>query len=357
MSAYPVTFTARLEAATVRRVLGLPPRALRALAGKPVVRDGQTLEAEVQLMLRLMELDPRPAMEERDPAGAREEIRHAAASVAGRPLDLARVEPRTVQGAAGPLAARLYVPHERAGSEPGPLLVFFHGGGWVVGDLDSHDAPCRLLARSAGARVLAVDYRLAPEHRYPAAPDDAFAAFRHVHAHAAEFGADPDRIAVGGDSAGGNVAAVCCLLAAADGGPAPAFQLLIYPATDNGAQETASHWLFAEGFFLTGEQMRWYRAHYFGAAEAQVAGEPKASPLRADDVSGVAPAHVVTAGFDPLRDEGEAYADRLHEAGVRVTKRRHTGLIHGFINAVGAGHASRDAVVEMGGVLRAALTA
>lgn len=357
MSAYPTTPADRLEAATVRRVLGLPPRALRALAGRPVVRDGQTLEPEVQLMLRLMKLDPRPAMEELDPVGAREEIRHAAASVAGRPLGLARVEPRTVQGAAGPLAARLYVPHERAGADPAPLLIFFHGGGWVVGDLDSHDAPCRLLARSAGARVLAVDYRLAPEHPYPAAADDAFAVFRHVHAHAGEFGADPDRIAVGGDSAGGNVSAVCCLLAAADGGPAPAFQLLIYPVTDNSRQDSASYRLFSDGFFLTGEQMDWYRAHYFGADEARLVGELKASPLLADDVTGVAPAHIVTAGFDPLRDEGEAYAARLREAGVHVTSRRHSGLIHGCINAIGAGHASRDAVVEMGGVLRAALTA
>ena len=357
MSAYPATPVNRLDAASVRRLIGLPPRALRALAGRPVVVDGQTLHPEVQLLLRLMALRRDPALETLDPPDAREEIRNSAAWVAGRPLDLARVEERSVQGADGPLRARLFVPHERAGSEPGPLLVFFHGGGWVVGDLDSHDAPCRLLARSAGARVLSVDYRLAPEHRYPAAADDAFASFRQVAANAADFGADPARIAVGGDSAGGNVAAVCCQLARADGGPVPVFQLLIYPVTDNAHQETASYHHFWEGFFLTGEQMRWYRAHYFGDREAALAPELKASPLLADDCSGLPPAHVVTAGFDPLRDEGEAYAARLHEAGVRVTTRRHTGLIHGFINAVGAGHASRDGVVEMGGVLRASLTA
>ncbi len=242
------------------------------------------------------------------------------------------------------------------------MLVYFHGGGWVVGDLDTHDAPCRLLARAAGVRVLSVDYRLAPEHRFPAAADDALAAFRWAVEHAAELGADPRRIAVGGDSAGGNVSASTALQAARDGGPAPAFQLLIYPVTDNAAPsdpatQTGSYRMFADGFFLTAEQMRWYRAHYFGAAEATAARDVRASPLLADDLSGLAPAHVVTAGFDPLRDEGEAYAARLREAGVRTTLRRHPGLIHGFVNVVGPGRTSREAGVEMGGVLREALSA
>jgi acetyl esterase len=217
-----------------------------------------------------------------------------------------------------------------------------------------------LLAHTAGVRVLSVDYRLAPEHRFPAAADDALAALRHVHAHAADYGADPNRIGVGGDSAGGNLSAATALQAARDGGPAPAFQLLIYPVTDNVAPrapetETPSYRLFADGFFLTAEQMRWYRGHYFGPAEAELAPDLRSSPLLAPDLSGVAPAHVVTAGFDPLRDEGEAYAARLREAGVPVTLRRHRGLIHGFVNMVGAGRVSREAVIEMGGVLRAGL--
>ena len=357
MTAYPTSPADRLQAAAARRLLGLPPRAIRALTGRPVVLDGQTLQPEVQMLLRLMALDPRPAMETLDPPAARIAIRHEAASVAGHPLELASVEERTVQGAAGPLRARLYVPHEQAGAQPSPLLLYFHGGGWVVCDLDTHDAPCRMLARSAGVRVLAVDYRLAPEHPYPAAADDALAAFRHVAANAADYGVDPARIAVGGDSAGGNLAAVCCQLARAGGGPAPAFQLLIYPVTDNASQDTASYHLFKEGFFLTEDQMTWYRRQYFGERETELALQPKASPLLAPDLSGLPPAHVVTAGFDPLRDEGEAYAARLREAGVRATTRRHSGLIHGFINAIGAGHASRDAVVEMGGVLRAWLSA
>jgi acetyl esterase len=195
------------------------------------------------------------------------------------------------------------VPAERAVDPRSPALVYLHGGGWVVGDLDSHDAPCRMLARSAGVRVVAVGYRLAPEHRFPAAADDALAALRDVHARAGELGIDPERIAIGGDSAGGNIATVAACRAAGDGGPAPAFQLLIYPVTDNSRQDRASYELFGEGFFLTRGHMAWYRAHYFGADEATLAKGPDASPLLADDLAGVAPAHIVTAGFDPLRDE------------------------------------------------------
>ncbi|MCU0258565.1 MAG: alpha/beta hydrolase [Solirubrobacteraceae bacterium] len=361
MSAYPSAPPDRIEAAALRRLLALPRGAMQLLAGEPVELDGQRLETEIQLLLRVMAADPRPAMETLPPDGARESIRHAAGSVAGAPIALARITETTVQGAEGALPARLYVPRE-ALAEPAPLLLYFHGGGWVVGDLDSHDATCRLLARTAGVRVLAVDYRLGPEHRFPAAPDDALAALRHVHAHAGDYGADPARIGVGGDSAGGNLSAATALQAARDGGPAPAFQLLIYPVTDNvapqrAATETTSYRLFADGFFLTAEQMRWYRGHYFGTAEAELATDERASPLLAADLSGVAPAHVVTAGFDPLRDEGEAYAARLREAGVPVTLRRHPGLIHGFVNMVGPGRVSREAVIEMGGVLRAGLSA
>lgn len=357
MPGYAMSPRTRLESLVVRAATGLPPAALRSAAGPPIVRDGQTLEPEVQVMLRLMELDPRPNMEDQTPEDARASIRSEAASVAGAPLGLAEIRETTVEGAAGPLRARLFVPHECAEDPASGLLVFFHGGGWVVGDLDTHDAPCRLLARAAGVRVLAVDYRLAPEHRFPAAADDAHAAFLHVQANATSYGADAERIAVGGDSAGGNVSAACAMRAAREGGPAPAFQLLVYPVTDNSRQDRRSYELFGDGFFLTSAHMRWYREHYFGADEARLAREHSASPLLADDLSGLAPAHVVTAGFDPLRDEGEEYAGRMREAGVAVTLRRHPGLIHGFFNAIGAGRASRDAVAEMGGVLRAGLAA
>lgn len=355
MPGYPISALDRVEALVARTAIGLPPRALRALGGAPVVRDGQTLDPEVQLLLRLLELDPSPHLEHLSPAEGRAAILRSAATVAGAPLPLGEVREMTVAGGAGPLPARLYVPQERLGDTSSPLLLFFHGGGWVVGDRNSHDAPCRMLARTAGVRVLSVDYRLAPEHRYPAAADDAYAAFADVHANASRYGADPERIAVGGDSAGGNISAACAQRAAREGGPAPAFQLLIYPVTDNSSQDTASYRLFDDGFFLTAAQMTWYRGHYFGAEEATLAREVTASPLLEPDVSAVAPAHVVTAGFDPLRDEGEAYAARLRDAGVRVTVRRHEGLIHGFVNAIGVGRASRDAVAEMGGVLRAGL--
>jgi acetyl esterase len=357
MPGYPMSPRTRVESLIARGATGLPPAALRTLGGAPIVRDGQTLEPEVQVLLRLMELDPRPNLEDQTPAEGRASIIEEARSVAGPPLPLSEVRETTVEGATGPLRARLYVPHECAGDAASGLLVFFHGGGWVVGDLDTHDAPCRLLARTAGVRVLAVDYRLAPEHRFPAAADDAYAAFAHVHGHAASYGADPERIAVGGDSAGGNVSAACALRAAREGGPAPAFQLLIYPVTDNSRQDRRSYELFGDGFFLTSAHMRWYREHYFGSDEATLSREPAASPLLAEDLAGVAPAHVITAGFDPLRDEGEEYAERLRDAGVPVTLRRHPGLIHGFLNAIGAGRASRDAVAEMGGVLRAGLAA
>ncbi len=345
----------RFQSLLARAAVGLPAAALRALGGPPIVRDGQTLDPEVQILLRMLEIDPRPSLEQLTPSQGREAILREARSVAGPPLPLAEVRETTVEGAAGPLRARLYVPEECAADPASGLLLFFHGGGWVVGSLDSHDAPCRMLARSGGVRVLSVDYRLAPEHRFPAAADDAHAALTHVHANAAAYGTDPERIAVGGDSAGGNLSAVCSLRAAREGGPAPAFQLLIYPVTDNSSQGTASYGLFGDGFFLTDAQMTWYRAHYFGADEAALSRDPAASPLLADDLTGLAPAHVVTAGFDPLRDEGEAYAARLAEAGVPVTLRRQSGLIHGFVNAIGAGRSSRDAVAEMGGVLRAGL--
>ena len=222
----------------------------------------------------------------------------------------------------------------------------------MIGDLDTHDSAVRFLAANAGVAVLSVDYRLAPEHPFPAAVDDAFAAFRWAVENAGELGADPARIAVGGDSAGGNLAAAVSLLARDGGGPAPAMQLLIYPATDAvGGQE--SRRLFAEGFLLTAADMDWFEEHYL--PDAAAAQDPRVSMLRAEDLSGLAPAYVATAGFDPLRDEGEAYAERMREAGVPVALRRHPGLIHGFANLTAVSRTSRAAMSEVAGALRMGL--
>jgi len=273
------------------------------------------------------------------PGEARAEIARGAASFAGTLVPVARVESLTLAGAAGPLAARLYVPEGAIGG----LLVYYHGGGWVVGDLDTHEAPCRFLARETGLAVLAVDYRRAPEHRFPAAVDDALAAFRWASAESARLGVPPGRVAVGGDSAGGNLAAVVALLATREGGPRPRAQLLIYPVTDLSTKHP-SYRLFADGFFLTERDMDWYRGNYLPDAAAAL--DPRASPLLAPDLHGLPPAVILSAGFDVLRDEGEAFAKRLAEAGVPVTHRRVPGQIHGFGNATGISASARTAMGE-----------
>jgi acetyl esterase len=221
-----------------------------------------------------------------------------------------------------------------------------------VGDLDTHDAVCRWLASAAGAGVLAVDYRRAPEDRFPAAVDDALAAFRAAVAQADALGADSARVAVAGDSAGGNLAAVVAQLATRDGGPRPAGQLLIYPVTDL-SRKHPSYRLFADGFFLTEREMDWYRAHYL--PDDAAARDPRASPLLAEDLRGLPPAMVLTAGFDVLRDEGEAYARRLADAGVPVRLSRRPGLIHGFAHAAAVSRPAQAAMREAASWLAEAL--
>jgi acetyl esterase len=231
--------------------------------------------------------------------------------------------------------------------------VFFHGGGFVCGDLDTHDAPCRVLCRHGGVHVLSVDYGLAPEHPFPAYVDDAVAAFGWAVEHAAELGADPARVAIGGDSAGGTLAAIASRLAARDGGPVPAAQVLVYPATDR-TRTTPSLERFAEGFFLTARDIEWYFDQYTGGTGAG-REDPLVSPLLAPDLGGLAPALVVTAGFDPLRDEGEAYAHALRAAGTPALLRRMPELVHGFVNFGGVSRASREAIVEIAGTVRGML--
>src|SRR5437879_3626445 len=232
------------------------------------------------------------------------------------------------EGRRGSIPLRVYRPAGVAATTPLPGLVYFHGGGWVIGDLETHDVLCRQLTAGSGVSVVSVDYCAAPEPNFPAAVGYAWAATRWVVAHAGELAVDASRLAVGGDSAGGNLAAVVALLARGKGAPAIAVQVLIYPVTDL-VGETRSYRDFAEGYLLTREGMRWFIAHYL-TAEVEAA-DWRASPLRAQSLAGLPPALIVTAGFDPLRDEGEAYAERLRDAGVRVDSVCYGGMIHGFV--------------------------
>ena len=279
-----------------------------------------------------------PPTEQMTPAQARESMLARTAGL-GPVEDVARVADHRVPVDGGEITVRAYTP---VGAGPFPALVFFHGGGWVIGDLETHDGICRSLANAAGAVVASVDYRLAPEHKYPAAAEDSYAATRWVAAEARRLNVDPRRIAVGGDSAGGNLAAVVSLMARDRGGPALAFQLLVYPVTEH-AFATASYKENAEGYLLTRASMEWFWNHYLrSAADGR---QPYASPLLAASLERLPPALVMTAEFDPLRDEGEAYADRLRQAGVPVTVTRYKGLVHGFfrwINLVDQARASRD---------------
>jgi acetyl esterase len=270
------------------------------------------------------------------------------ATMSGEPEPVARVENRAVPGPAGDIPVRVYTP---AGSGPFPVLVFFHGGGWVICNLDTHDGICRKLTNAAGCVVVSVDYRLAPEHRFPAPVEDAYAATRWVAANAAALGGDPARVAIGGDSAGGNLTAVAALMARDRGGPALVFQLLVYPVTD-APDGTASYRDNADGYFLTADTMRWYWGHYVGADTGN--RHPYACPLRASDLRGLPPALVITAEYDPLRDEGEAYAARLREAGVPVTLSRYDGMIHAFFSMGGLLDQGERAVAEAAAALRAA---
>ena len=257
----------------------------------------------------------------------------------------------SIPGPAGEIPARHYRP---AGDAAAPLLVFYHGGGWVIGDLDTHDALCRLTCRDAGIHVLSIDYRLAPEHPAPAAIDDAFAAFEWAYEHADELGAIPRRVAVGGDSVGGNLAAVVCQLARDKGGPTPVLQWLIYPRTDFTAR-TRSLSLFARGFALTKRDMDWFESQYLRGSGIDRA-DPRVSPLLAESLSGLAPALIAIAGFDPLRDEGESYAVALRAAGTAVDLRSMGSLTHGFANLFQLGDGSATGTSELISALRAHLS-
>lgn len=337
----------------VKVIPRLPDAAKRLLSGgRAVTIDGNTLDPSLQMLLAAQRAAGVQGLAVTgDHVATRANNRALMQAVDERDVRVAEIRPVSIPGPAGVIPARLYRPQTT--STPAPLLVFYHGGGWVFGDLDSHDSACRLICRDAGIHVLSVDYRLAPEHRAPAAAEDALAAYRWAREHAAELGADPRRVAVGGDSAGGQLAALVTRLARDAGDPLPSLQWLIYPVTDmRGA--TRSRSLFGDGFLLTKSDTEWFQDCYLDGSGLD-RHHPHASPLLAEDLSGLSPALVVTAGFDPLRDEGEQYAARLREAGVTVDYRLMPSMIHGFLNLNVLGGGVARANAEMISALRAHL--
>lgn len=307
------------------------------------------LDEDARLFLaRLVELNA-PRYETLDPVGARKAMADARAAAAIESPPVHEVRTFSVPGSFGPISIRSYA--------PGPLrddasLIFFHGGGWVIGDLESHDLLCRRLAIASGCRIFSVEYRLAPENKFPAAIDDAVRVTRWLVDNASTLRLDATRIAVGGDSAGGNLAAVLALLARDGVLPALAFQLLLYPVTDL-TMSHPSYEVRADGLPVTRETMEWFCRHYLTNDEQR--SDWRASPLHVESVAGVAPAFILTAGFDPLADEGAAYAMRLREAGARVVFSHYPGQIHGFLTAGALFPTTAKAITEIAAALRSGL--
>jgi acetyl esterase len=333
-----------------RALYGLPRWTRRALAGRPIRSDGQVLDQDLQLLGRVGEAlgGSGAALDAAAIAEQRRQADIAAEAAADPGLDDVLTTDWELPGAGGPLPARLYVPP----SEPEcrALLVYFHGGGFVFGSLASTDPLCRLLAAQSGVRVLSVDYRLAPEHPYPAAVDDALAAYRWARSSARSLGAAPDLIAVGGDSAGANLALV--VAHQQEPSAVPAFVLAMYPVTD--AERTGgSREAFGSGFGLTAEQLADLERLYL--PEGVPDGDLRGAILRADDLTAMPPAYIATAGFDPLRDEGEELVERLRAAGVPVVARRFSGLVHGYASFTAFSAAARDATLDAASALRSTM--
>ena len=282
------------------------------------------LDPQARAVIDIIIKSGRPAFHQLTPKEARQMYKDTRPASTPEPPEIGVVR----EMLAGNIPVRVYRPVGANADMPLPALVYFHGGGWVIGDLDTHDVLCRQLTAEAGIVTVAVDYRLAPEAKFPAAADDAWTATQWVVANAGKLGIDAQRLAVGGDSAGGNLAAVVALMARDAGAPALCLQALLYPVTNVGV-ETRSYRDFAEGYMLTRESMVWFFDQYLPSKEA--ASDWRVSPLRASSHAGVAPALIVTAGFDPLRDEGEAYAQKLRDAGVTVDYICYGGMIHGFV--------------------------
>ncbi len=336
-----------LQGTAANLALRMPISWVNILAGPPVTVDGRMLDTRTQWFLQLLARSGQKPLHELGLAEARREFDIFQSLMGGSPAPVGEIVDRIVAGPSGRMRVRLYRP---AGSVARllPAILYFHGGGWVIGSLEGYDLPCRFFCARTGCAVVAVDYRLAPEHKFPAAVDDAVGSFHWLAQHAVELGIDPARIIVAGDSAGGTLAAVTSQLVR--GEPrTPCLQWLIYPATDLAAT-APSHSSCAEGFLLTRDDMGWMRSQYLNDP-AEIA-DPRASPLKTADLSGLPPALVFTAGFDPLRDEGQAYADRLAAAGVKTFHREFDSLIHGFVGMRGVLQAAARAMDYMVAGLR-----
>lgn len=317
--------------------------------GRRTKIDGLTLDPKAQLICDIVEAVRTTPIEEMTPDMSRQQLAMFARLLGGGPSPVKGVINRAIPGPGGELPVRIYQPLGAA-EGPLPVLVFYHGGGWIQGDLATHDEPCRRIANASGGVVISVDYRLAPEEKFPAGVDDCLAAFRWIRDNAGELGVDPNRMAVGGDSAGGNLSVVVCQQLAKAGEQGPMFQLLIYPATDS-RMSSKSMGLFGDGFFLTRERMDWYLELYL-ADPVKDKQDPRFSPHLTSDLSDQPQALVITAGFDPLRDEGRAYHDSLLAAGVKSDYLQYDGMIHAFINMAGLVPDGADVLLKSGAALK-----
>jgi acetyl esterase len=336
-----------LQGKATNLALRAPISWVNILAGPPVTVDSRTLDGRTQWFLQLLARSGGKPVEQMSIAEARAEYDAFLPLLGGKPAPIGGIVDRTFDGPAGRMRVRIYRP---AGSVARllPTILYLHGGGWVIGSLEGYDLSSRFFCARSGCALVSVDYRLAPEHKFPAGIDDAVAAYRWLAANAVELGIDPARIVVAGDSAGGNIAAAAARLLRDEPRP-PCLQWLMYPVTDL-RMDSASYKSCGEGFMLTRAGMEWFRNQYLN--DPSEIDDPRASPLRADDLSGVAPALIFTAGFDPLRDEGRAYADRLSAAGVKTVHRVFETLIHGFGGMRGAIQAAARAMDDMVAGLR-----
>ena len=336
-----------LQGKAAALALRMPISWVNILAGSPITIDGRTLDARMQWFLQLLKKNGQKPMHELTVQHARHEFDSVMPLLSGKDHPVSEIVDRTIEGPAGRLRIRIYRPGGNV-ARLLPCILYFHGGGWVIGSLEGYDKPCRYFSARSGCAVVAVDYRLAPENKFPAAIEDATAAFRWLVDNAPALGIDPARIVVGGDSAGGTIATVLARLVRGEGRQ-PCLQWLIYPVTDM-ACDSLSYDSCGEGFLLTKGDMEWVRGHYLN--DPAEIDDPSVSPLRAEDLAGLPPALVYTAGFDPLRDEGQAYAEKMQHAGVKVVHREFDTLTHGFVGMRGAIHAAARAMDDMVAGLR-----